>query len=476
MPLSRRSLLTAVAAAPVLAPVGAAHAAAPQATVPQATVPQAVAPQTGPAVWPAAVTLPAGHRFDLKAEAADLFGREVLLDQTRVHQQVAFDPVTGLAYAVQCISNGRLLADETKPLPDGTKPLPLPDEERARRGDLCVNQVAPDGTVLAVMYLRGFGHGAGLGVEHVDGTPWLWLETDATYVPSDNDDATTENAHGKHIGRLAFTPGAIVDAGSPLVQVFDPVPGATAVTPSLDIDHGRIAVRDASSSTAVYHVYDLDAFKSGAFTPKHSFPAQYRTQSWCLYGNLLYQNEGGANAESWWTVYDVRTGKVVERTLNSTAPDLVHRETEALTVRRTPAGPQLVFGFATTRDNKRHMALYGISGTTVPWTPLPLDPAFKATSTSYAPEYRQSGDRVDLRLRVMRVDEQPWVSGTTILTLPPQLRPTRTQGMVGTATGAGTITGPLAVRWEVNSEGHLRIYDERAFTGWIALDAGYFTS
>lgn len=479
MPLSRRNVLTALAVAPVLAPVGAAHAAAPQSTAPQSTVPQSAVPGTAvpqavPAVWPAAVTLPAGHRFDLKAEPVDLFGREILLNQTRVHQQVAFDPVTGLAYAVQLISNGRRLADET---------VTPPDDERGRRGDLCVNQVAPDGTVLAVMYLRGFGHGGGLGVEHVDGTPWLWLETDAVHVPSDGNPATNEFAYGRHIGRVAFTPDAIVDAGSPLVEVFDPVPGATAVTPSLDIDHGRIAVRHVSSGTAEYRVYDLGAFKNRAFTPERSFPAKYRTQAWCLYGNLVYQNEGSAYDDvtnpspgnSWWTVYDVLTGEVVERTFNATALDLVHRETEAITVRRTPAGPQLVFGFATTRENKRHMALYGISSTTVPWTPLDLDPVYHATD-SYRPQYRQSGDRVDLRLRVTRADGKAWTSGETILTLPPHLRPGRTQGMVGTATGAGTITGPLTTRWELNSEGQLRIYDERAFIGWIALDAGYFTS
>ncbi|MFB7608525.1 signaling protein [Streptomyces gardneri] len=467
MPLSRRTLLTAMAATPVLAPVGAAHAA-----VPQAAVPQAVVPQAGPAVWPAAVTLPAGHRFDLKAEPVDLFGREILLDQTRVHQQVAFDPVTGLAYAVQCISDKRVLADET---------VTLPDDERARRGDLCVNQVAPDGTVLAVMYLRGFGHGGGLGVEHVDGTPWLWLETDADYVPDDGNPQTNENAYGKHIGRVAFKPGTIVDAVSPLVEVFDPVPGATAVTPSLDIDHGRIAVRHVpSSGPAEYRVYDLDAFKSRTFTPVRSFTAKYRTQAWCLYGNLVYQNEGSAYSttnpspgNSWWTVYDVLTGEVVERTFNATALGLAHRETEAIAVRRTPAGPQLVFGFAT--QEKRHMALYGISATTVPWTDLDYGSAYTATD-SYRPQYRQSGDRVDLRLRVTRVDGKAWTSGETILTLPSQLRPSRTQGMVGTATGAGTITGPLTTRWEVMPDGQLRIYDERAFTGWIALDAGYFTS
>ncbi|MEU3688113.1 phage baseplate protein [Streptomyces narbonensis] len=468
MPLSRRTLLTAMAATPVLAPVGAAQAAVPQAAVPQAVVPQTVVPQAEPAVWPAAVTLPAGHRFDLKAEPADLLGREILLEHTRVHQQVAFDPVTGLAYAVQLMSGGRRLPDED---PNTT----LSTVDRNQRGDLCVNQLAPDGTVLAVMHLRGFGHGGGLGVEHVDGTPWLWLETDADRVSG-----TTTFAYGKHIGRIAFTPGAVVDAGSPLVEVFDPVPGASRITPSLDVDHGRIAVRHETSGVAEYRVYRLDAFKNRAFTPEHSFPAQYATQSWCLYGNLVYQNQGSAYSStnpspgnSWWTVYDVLTGKVVERTENHTALDLSHRETEALTVRRTPTGPQLVFGFAT--QETRHMALYGISATTVPWTDLAYDPAYTATD-SYRPQYRQSGDRVDLRLRVTRVDGKAWTSGETILTLPSNLRPGRTQGMVGTATGAGTITGPLTTRWEVNSEGHLRIYDERAFSGWIALDAGYFTS
>ncbi|MFI2733574.1 signaling protein [Streptomyces sp. NPDC018711] len=462
MPLTRRNVLTAMAAAPVLAPALAPAGAA------QAAVPQTALPTAEPAVWPAAVTLPEGHRFDLKSQPADLLGREILLEHTRVHQQVAFDPVTGLAYAVQLMSGGRRLPDE-----DPNAPA-LSTTDRNQRGDLCVNQLAPDGTVLAVMHLRGFGHGGGLGVEHVDGTPWLWLETDA--------DRVVEGfAYGRRIGRIAFTPGAVVDAGSSLVEVFDPVPGASSVTPALDLDHGRIAVRHVSSTGAAeYRVYGLDAFKNRVFTPDRSFPAQYTTQSWCLYGNLLYQNQGSAYSatnpspgNSWWTVYDVLTGAVVERTFNATALDLTHRETEAITVRRTPAGPQLVFGFAT--QETRHMALYGISGTTVPWTDLAYDPAFTATD-SYRPQYRLSGDRVDLRLRVTRVDGKPWASGTTILTLPQHLRPGRTQGMVGTATGAGTITGPLAVRWEVTPDGQLRVYDERGFAGWIALDAGYFTS
>ncbi|MFD0372446.1 signaling protein [Streptomyces sp. NPDC059071] len=467
MPLTRRTVLTAMVAAPVLAPAGTAEAAA-QAAGQQAALPAALASEGLPGP-----VFNARNRFDLRARAVDLFGREILLKQGRVHQQVAFDPVTGLAYVTQVISDGRRLADETVTLPEG---------ERARRGDLCVNEVAPDGTVRAVMYLRGFGHGGGLGVEHADGRPWLWLETDA-------DPVTEGNAYGKHIGRVAFTPDAVVDAGSPLIEVFDPVPGSVRLTPSLDVAHGRIGVRHGAPGAEEYRVYDLDAFKSRAFTPLHAFPARYRTQAWCLYGDLVHQNEGSAYGDtnprpgnSWWNVYDITTGQIIERSFNTTALDLSHRETEAITVRQTPEGPQLVFGFATREPGPRQMALYGITSTTdgtgdhVPWTELDYDTAVYApNSGNYVPQYRQVGNRVDLHLRLYRKDGAAWGNGETVLTLPPHIRPHRTQGMVGQTTGSG-VTGSFTLRWEVLADGQLRIYDQRAFTGWIGLDDGYFTS
>ncbi|MFJ7069922.1 signaling protein [Streptomyces sp. NPDC101115] len=463
MSLTRRSVLTAMVAAPVLAPAGTAQAAGRQAPLAAA-----VAAESG-----ATAALNAQNRFDLRAQPVDLFGREILLKQGRVHQQVAFDPVTGLAYVTQLISDGRKLADETEILPDG---------ERGRRGDLCVNEVAPDGTVRAVMYLRGVGHGGGLGVEHVDGRPWLWLETDADPVASGF-------AYGKRIGRVAFTPDAVVDAGSPLIEVFEPVPGSSHNTPSVDVVHGRIGVRHGAPGAEEYRVYDLAAFKSRTFTALHTFPARYRTQAWCLYGDLLYQNEGGAYSatnprpgNSWWNVYDITTGQIIERTFNTTALDLSHRETESITVRQTPNGPQLVFGFATQEPGPRQMALYGITSTTdgtgdhVPWTALDYDTAtYKPNSDNYIPQYRQLGNRIDIHLRLSRVNGAAWTNGETILTLPPHIRPNRTQGMVGQITGSG-VTDSLTVRWEVLTDGSLRIFDQRGFTGWIGLDAGYFTS
>ncbi|MEV6951006.1 signaling protein [Streptomyces sp. NPDC051183] len=465
MSLTRRTVLGAVAAAaaaPVLAPAGTALAAGQQDALVDG---------------PIGERLPTGsrstqNRFDLRAEPVDLFSKEIRLTQGRVHQQVAFDAVTGLAYVTQLISDGRQLADE---------PAPVPGADRDRRGDLCINEVTADGTVRAVMYLRGFGHGGGLGVEHADDRTWLWLETDAAPVSSGF-------AYGKRIGRVAFTPGAILDAGSSQIEVFDPVPGASGITPSLDVEHGRIGVRHASGA-GEYRIYDLAAFKRRAFTPLYTFPSCYRTQSWCLYGDLVYQNEGNAYGptnpapgNSWWNVYDVVTGQMIERRFNATALDLSHRETESITVRPTSNGPQLVFGFATQEPGPRRMALYGITSTTdgtsdhVPWTNLDYDTAvYVPNSGNYVPQYRQLGNRIDLHLRLSRVDGAAWTNGEKILTLPPHIRPNRTQGLIGQVSGAG-VSDSLTVRWEVLSDGSLHVYDQRKLTGWIGLDGGYFTS
>lgn len=470
MALTRRTVLTtvaAVAAVPVIVPARSAQAAGREA-----------APAAGPVAGPVAAQQPAPalhalHRFDLRAEPVDLFAREIRLTQGRVHQQVAFDPVTGLAYVTQLVSDGRQLAGE---------PAPVPGADRDRRGDLCINEVAPDGTVRAVMYVRGAGHGGGLGVEHVDGRPWLWLETDA-------DPVNSGFAYGKRIGRLAFTPDAVVDAGSAHIEVFDPVPGSSGLTPSVDVDHGRIGVRHGPPGAEEYRVYELDAFRRRAFTPLYTFPARYRTQAWCLYGDLVYQNEGSAYGttnplpgNSWWNVYDITTGKTIERRFNTTALGLSHRETESITVRRTPDGPQLVFGFATQEPGPRRMALYGITTTTdgtgdhVPWTNLDYDTAvYTPNSGNYVPQYRQLGNRIDLHLRLSRTDGTPWTNGEKALTLPPHIRPNRTQGMVGVTTGSG-VSDSLTVRWEVLTDGSLHLYDQRQITGWIGLDAGYFTS
>lgn len=47
--------------------------------------------------------------------------------------------------------------------------------------------------------------------------------------------------------------------------------------------------------------------------------------------------------------------------------------------------------------------------------------------------------------------------------------------MVGQVTGSA-VSDSLTVRWEVLTDGSLHLFDSREITGWIGLDAGYFTS
>ncbi|MGW4722350.1 hypothetical protein [Streptomyces sp. NPDC004291] len=95
---------------------------------------------------------------------------------------------------------------------------------------------------------------------------------------------------------------------------------------------------------------------------------------------------------------------------------------------------------------------------------------------AYLPQYRQSGDRVDLHLRMGRIDGAPWTNGQAFLILPPHLRPNRTQSLVGATTGKGDNTGALTVRLEITTDGKPCVFDERGLTGWIGPDAGHFTT
>ncbi|MFJ3780312.1 hypothetical protein [Streptomyces sp. NPDC090093] len=178
-----------------------------------------------------------------------------------------------------------------------------------------------------------------------------------------------------------------------------------------------------TNGTAEYRVYDLDAFKRHDFTPVTRFPALHRIQSWCLYGDFVHQNAGDPLEESWWTVYAIASGAVIERTLDTTALHLEHRETEAITVRRTPDGR--------------------------PRRPPPPD----------GPHRRA-----------------PWTNGQAFLILPPHLRPNRTQSLVGATAGKGDNTGALTVRLEITTDGKPCVFDERGLTGWIGPDAGHFTT
>ncbi|MFB6813122.1 hypothetical protein ACFCV8_01045 [Streptomyces sp. NPDC056347] len=298
-----------------------------------------------------------GDRFDLAAPAAPVMPA-VPLDQIRVHQQAAYDPVGRRVYVTQVIANGVTLPGESAPPPDGT---------RDSRGDLAINQVDLNGNLLGVMYVRAFDHGSGISAETVGGVPYVWLAYDAQMKPIGTD------AHGRRIARLPFQPGKVIDVDDPSIDDFNPVPNATAITPSLDAAAGRFAIAFTTGSGTRYRVFALSDWRAKRFDePLYEFarPAFPDFQGWCLGGDFVYQFHGtgysgtnppGSGGNAWFTTIDIRTGATVARTRDSHFLDLPYREPESIGVWAAPGeAPRLVFGYATSAA-PRLMNLYAIT-------------------------------------------------------------------------------------------------------------------
>ena len=285
-----------------------------------------------------------------------LLGGPVVLSQATVHQQAAIDPDTGDVYATQVIEGDRQLPDE---------PAPVPWTVRAARGDLAINRVTASGELAGHMYVRSFDHGASLGVETIDGQVWIWTSYDAREVPAG------QNAHGRLLCRFPWQPDAVLDVGSPSVEAFDPVPGASSLTLSLDLEHEQVGVRYVRNGGRHYRIYSYAAFVAGDIAdythdgPQHTTDSLF--QSWALYGRYVYEWHGSGYSDinpppgnSFFTILDLHTRQQIRHASYTDHPDLPHREPEALTVWPTPDGPRLVYGLATA-DAPRRMRLYAVA-------------------------------------------------------------------------------------------------------------------
>ena len=281
----------------------------------------------------------AGGRFNLSV-GAEQWLREVAIKDETVLQSFAFDDAHSRVYLVQ--------------RQNGTDELV---------GDMTLTQLSYSGVVTGYMVLNGFGHGVAIGVEPVGSDAYLWTETDAN----------PGSGYGRAIARFRFSNGVSLTPTSSAVQVFRPVSGSTSNTLSIDTLNGRIGVRYRTSAGMGYRVYDLAAFKAGAFTPLHSF-AQTGVdgetfQGWALYGDYVYQmtgtaytSESGANPPSghgntYVTCLDVRTGALVQRSRTEAAYSLGYREPEGMAVQRT-SPPRLMLGFASGATGARKVSLY----------------------------------------------------------------------------------------------------------------------
>lgn len=293
-------------------------------------------------------------RFDLTAPAVSYIREKSLFNET-ILQSFAFDDINKCIFAVQLMQGGIQLPDE---------PGPVSGTERGARGDLCLTKLSFSGAQLGYMYLRGFGHGASIGVEPHYGTSYIWTEADAN----------PESGYGQAVARFAYSNGKVLDSGD--VGKIYVVPGSTSNRPAVDVYSGRLLVQYMmGESTYRYRVLDLDRAVRGELRTIYDLPrigiADTETpQGLALLGDYLYQmtgthytDESGNNPPSghgntYLSAVHLPTEQVVQRARTEAAYSLDYREPEGLAIQRGVSPARLHMGFASGVAGDRKFTLY----------------------------------------------------------------------------------------------------------------------
>ncbi len=284
-------------------------------------------------------------RIDLAVPSTGWLSRKATLKEPTVLQSFAFDDVRGHLYVLQVTARGHAA------------------------GDLCLNRLDHRGERLGHMYLKGFGHGVSMGVQHdaSDGSTWIWTEADA------------KNGYGQGVTRFHFAAGAVRTAAN--VKVRHPVPGSANNQPSVCPESGRIAVRYRDRARRPrYRVWDLDAFVARDYanpvadiaqTGAHPDP-KVPFQGYALYRDAIYQlagspydertNPRASRGNAYVSCLDVRTGELLQRQRTVAGYGLEHREPEGLAV-RGGTDPRIYLGFASGPLGARRFSLYVKGGT-----------------------------------------------------------------------------------------------------------------
>lgn len=306
--------------------------------------------------------------FDIEGPGVDVLP-EVTAPLGYFIQGIAKDENEQVWYVSQVMPGGIQLPGE---------PAPVSANQRNINGDMAVSKVSTAGVVLGTMYLTTFGHGQTLGTEPVSvgfgqggfgnntfggGGVYLWVETDAHM------DGTGFGS-GRKVARLPFVAGSVVSSTSPTLDVYDPIPGATRVFPSLSFDKTQLLLSWFDGTNRNYNVYNLSDFKARNFTPVSSVQqvgVQGTLQSCVLDQGFIYMLEGTAfdpvtnpaPGNTYTTVMNATTGEFVQRILNVQGETLLYREPEGSTVIASPTGNLLVNSFATRTASPRGMAFFG---------------------------------------------------------------------------------------------------------------------
>ncbi|MFE0687582.1 teichoic acid biosynthesis protein C [Streptomyces xiamenensis] len=296
----------------------------------------------------------AGGTFNLSVPA-ERWIREQTLHNVTVMQSFAFDDVNGHLYAIQVMQGGLRLSGES---------AAVSGADRAARGDLCITKLTLAGAKLGHMYVRGFGHGVAIGVEHAGATPWLWTESDAN--PS--------SGYGRALSRFRFANGTVLDSGASSLAKIRPVPGSTSNQVSIDNLNQLLLLRYRLSGVARYRLMNLADVKAGRFTALHDVPQAGVSdsevfQGFAVLGEHAYQmtgtsytSESGSNPPSgrgntYLTRLDLSTGTVTQRSRTEAAYSLSFREPEGVAIRLSNPR-RLCLGFASGASGARRFSVY----------------------------------------------------------------------------------------------------------------------
>lgn len=292
-------------------------------------------------------------------------GTEVLaparLFNTTGPQSFAFDDANGLVYTLQTLQAGIRLSDEDEP---------LAASDRKDAGDMCLTRMTAAGKITGHMYLRGFGHGISFAVEPAGKRTHLWVEGKAD----------PRTGYGRSVARTPFKDGAILDSSDAAVTHFDPVPGASDVSPSLDLAGGRVLVSHERGGERRFAVYQMEDFLAGRTESAQFVKAgvQVKEEEWfqgcALHGNFIYiltgnpytdkngKNPRKSGGNTYISAIDVTTGMAQGRHRVTVAPDLPFREPEGMAVTLAGGRVGLCIGFSVKIEDRRELTLYRFTG------------------------------------------------------------------------------------------------------------------
>jgi len=295
-------------------------------------------------------------------------------------QSFAFDNVNNLVYVAQVAGACSISYDQSTSWKTASGSYPvsaslsmaMADNEAA--GNLAITQLPMSGAPPNPphsMFLLGFGHGVAIGVEPQASQTYIWVECQSQ--PPANGDG-----FGNKVARVPFTPGAVFQASSSDLELYDPITiqngYITGYSCALDTQNGLLALRYTENvynqdpppdviSTKYVSAYSWSSTDgpdfSAALATIQQPPVIEATdldvfQGWTLYGSWVYMLDWDKSTSPY-TIYTTSIdingddnpnggGTYHLRTSSSADVDADPREPEGMAIYLIPTSPTLCFG------------------------------------------------------------------------------------------------------------------------------------